>query len=53
MEMEHRKLKAFEESLVYVMERYQNGECELEDVLSIADGTRLNFCNSIFHLYKF
>lgn len=37
MEMEHRKLKAFEESLVYVMERYQNGECELEDVLSIAD----------------
>ena len=35
--MENRKLKAFEESLVSVMESYAQGDCDLEAVLFAAD----------------
>lgn len=37
MEHEHRKLKAFEDSIVYLMEKYREGDCELDDIIQAAD----------------
>lgn len=34
---EYRSLNAFEKNLVFVIEKYQNGECELEEVLNSAE----------------